>query len=101
MGRASFILIGNPKSMKESFGSTCHGAGRALSRNQAVKKAKGRAIWREMEDRGIIVRATGKRTLAEEIPEAYKDVSNVINVVHNAGLSERVAKLRPLGVIKG
>jgi len=101
MGRASFILIGTPKSMKESFGSTCHGAGRALSRHQAIKKAKGRAIWREMEDRGIIVRATGKRTLAEEMPEAYKDASNVVNVVHNAGLSEKVAKLRPLGVIKG
>jgi len=101
MGRASFILVGTPKSMKESFGSTCHGAGRALSRNQAVKKAKGRAIWREMEDMGIIVRATGKRTLAEEMPEAYKDASNVVNVVHNAGLSEKVAKLRPLGVIKG
>ncbi|MBW1916220.1 MAG: RtcB family protein [Deltaproteobacteria bacterium] len=101
MGRASFILVGTTKSMKESFGSTCHGAGRALSRNQAVKKAKGRAIWREMEDRGIIVRATGKRTLAEEMPEAYKDASNVVNVVHNAGLSEKVAKLRPLGVIKG
>jgi tRNA-splicing ligase RtcB len=101
MGRASFVLIGTEKGMAESFGSTCHGAGRTMSRHQAIKKAKGRAIWREMEDRGIIVRATGKKTLAEEMPEAYKDVSKVVNVVHNAGLSKKVARLRPLGVIKG
>ncbi len=101
MGRASFVLIGTEKGMQESFGSTCHGAGRILSRHQAIKKAKGRAIWREMEDRGIIVRATGRGTLAEEMPEAYKDVSNVVDVVHNAGLSKKVAKLKPLGVIKG
>jgi tRNA-splicing ligase RtcB len=72
-----------------------------MSRHQAMKKAKGRAIWREMEDKGIIVRATGRRTLAEEMPEAYKDVSEVVNVVHKAGLSKKIAKLRPLGVIKG
>lgn len=101
MGRASFLLIGTEKGMQESFGSTCHGAGRMLSRHQAVKKSKGRAIWREMEDAGIIVRATGRRTLAEEMPEAYKDVSNVVDVVHNAGLSKKIAKFRPLGVIKG
>ena len=101
MGRASFVLIGTEKGMHESFGSTCHGAGRIMSRHQAIKKAKGRAIWREMEDQGIIVRATGRSTLAEEMPEAYKDVSNVVDVVHNAGLSKKVAKLRPLGVIKG
>jgi tRNA-splicing ligase RtcB len=101
MGRASFVLIGTEKGMQESFGSTCHGAGRVMSRHQAIKKAKGRAIWREMEDIGIIVRATGRGTLAEEMPEAYKDVSSVVDVVHNAGLSKRVAKLRPLGVIKG
>lgn len=101
MGRASFVLIGTERGMKESFGSTCHGAGRVMSRHQAIKKAKGRAIWREMEDKGIIVRATGRGTLAEEMPEAYKDVSSVVNVVHNAGLSKKVAKLKPLGVIKG
>jgi tRNA-splicing ligase RtcB len=72
-----------------------------MSSHQAIKKAKGRAIWREMEDRGIIVRATGRGTLAEEMPEAYKDVSNVVDVVQNAGLSKKVARLRPLGVIKG
>jgi len=101
MGRASFVLIGTQKGMDEAFGSTCHGAGRVLSRHQAIKRAKGRAIWREMEDQGIIVRATGRGTLAEEMPEAYKDVSNVVEVVHNAGLSKKVARLRPLGVIKG
>jgi tRNA-splicing ligase RtcB len=101
MGRASFVLVGTERGMQESFGSTCHGAGRLMSRHQAIKKAKGRAIWREMEDRGIIVRATGRGTLAEEMPEAYKDVSNVVDVVHNAGLSKKVARLRPLGVIKG
>jgi tRNA-splicing ligase RtcB len=101
MGRASFILLGTEKGMQESFGSTCHGAGRLLSRHKAIKKAKGRAIWREMEDQGIIVRATGRSTLAEEMPEAYKDVSLVVDVVHRAGLSKKVARLRPLGVIKG
>ncbi|UCH80619.1 MAG: RtcB family protein [Nitrospiraceae bacterium] len=101
MGRASYVLVGTDQGMNESFGSTCHGAGRAMSRHQAIKKAKGRAIWREMEDMGIIVRATGRSTLAEEMPEAYKDVSHVVDVVHHAGLSRKVAKLRPLGVIKG
>ncbi len=101
MGRASFVLIGTERGMQEAFGSTCHGAGRLMSRHQAIKKAKGRAIRREMEDRGIIVRAAGRGTLAEEMPEAYKDVSDVVDVVHNAGLSKKVARLRPLGVIKG
>lgn len=101
MGRASYVLVGREKGMRETYGSTCHGAGRVLSRHQAIKKAKGRAIWREMEDKGIIIRATGRSTLAEEMPEAYKDISNVVDVVHNAGLSKKVARLRPLGVIKG
>ncbi|MBI5740338.1 MAG: RtcB family protein [Nitrospirae bacterium] len=101
MGRASFVLIGTERGMKESFGSTCHGAGRLMSRHQAIKRAKGRSIWREMQDLGITVRATGRGTLAEEMPEAYKDVANVVDVVHSAGLSKKVAKLRPLGVIKG
>lgn len=101
MGRASFVLIGTEKAMKETFGSTCHGAGRLMSRHQAIRQAKGRAIWREMEDRGIIVKAAGRETLAEEMSEAYKDISNVVDVVHNAGISLKVAKLRPLGVIKG
>jgi tRNA-splicing ligase RtcB len=101
MGRASFVLLGTEKAMKETFGSTCHGAGRVLSRHQAIKKARGRAIWRELEDKGIIARSSGRETLAEEMPEAYKDISNVINVVQNAGISKKVARLRPIGVIKG
>lgn len=101
MGRASFVLLGTNKAMQETFGSTCHGAGRVMSRHQAIRKAKGRAIWREMEDAGIFVRSAGRQTLAEEMSEAYKDISNVVDVVHRAGISKKVAKLRPLGVIKG
>jgi tRNA-splicing ligase RtcB len=101
MGRASFVLIGTHTAMKETFGSTCHGAGRVLSRHQAIKKAKGRAIWQEMENKGIMVMAAGRETLAEEMSDAYKDVSDVVDVVHKAGISTKVARLRPLGVIKG
>jgi tRNA-splicing ligase RtcB (3'-phosphate/5'-hydroxy nucleic acid ligase) len=101
MGRVSFVLLGTEKAMKETFGSTCHGAGRIMSRHQAIKKAKGRKIWREMEDKGIIVRSAGRETLAEEMSEAYKDVSDVVDVVHRAGISTKVARLRPIGVIKG
>lgn len=101
MGRVSFVLVGQQKAMQETFGSTCHGAGRLLSRNQAIKQAKGRSIKQEMAERGIIVRSAGKETLAEEMPEAYKDVSNVVDVVHDAGIARKVAKLKPMGVIKG
>jgi tRNA-splicing ligase RtcB len=101
MGRASFVLLGTEKAMEETFGSTCHGAGRVMSRHQAIRQAKGRAIWREMEDRGIIVKSAGRETLAEEMSEAYKDISNVVDVVHNAGISKKVARLRPMGVVKG
>ncbi len=101
MGRVSFVLVGTEKAMKETFGSTCHGAGRVLSRNQAIKQAKGRSIKQELEERGIIVKAAGKETLAEEMPDAYKDVANVVEVVHNAGIAMKVVKLKPMGVIKG
>jgi len=101
MGRASFVLLGTEKAMQETFGSTCHGAGRIMSRHQAIRRAKGRAIWREMEDKGIIVKSAGRETLAEEMSEAYKDISNVVDVVHNAGISKKVARLRPMGVVKG
>ncbi len=101
MGRASFVLVGSEKGMTDTFGSTCHGAGRVMSRHKAIKMAKGRAIWRELEDMGIIVMSAGRRTLAEEMSDAYKDISNVVDVVHNAGISSKVAKLRPLGVVKG
>jgi tRNA-splicing ligase RtcB len=101
MGRASYILLGTEQAMIETFGSTCHGAGRVMSRHKAMKAAKGRAIWREMEDKGIIVRAAGRGTLAEEMSEAYKDISDVVDVVHRAGISKKVARLRPMGVVKG
>lgn len=101
MGRVSFVLVGLDRAMQETFGSTCHGAGRLLSRTQAIKQAKGRSIKQEMAERGIIVRAAGKETLAEEMPDAYKDVSNVVDVVHNAGIARKVVRLRPMGVIKG
>jgi tRNA-splicing ligase RtcB len=101
MGRASFVLLGSEGGMRETWGSTCHGAGRVLSRHQAIKRAKGRAIWRELEDRGIIVMSKGRRTLAEEMSEAYKDISEVVEVVHRAGISRKVARLRPMGVVKG
>jgi tRNA-splicing ligase RtcB len=101
MGRCSYVLVGTEKAMEETFGSTCHGAGRVMSRHQATKAAKGRDIARELEDRGIIVKGASRGTLVEEIPEAYKDVNDVVNVVHQAGISKKVAKLVPLGVIKG
>jgi len=101
MGRASFVLLGTEQAMQESFGSTCHGAGRVMSRHQAIKQAKGRSIRKEMEEKGIIVRSAGRETLAEEMSDAYKDISNVVDVVHNAGISRKIARLRPIGVIKG
>jgi len=101
MGRCSYVLVGTEKAMEETFGSTCHGAGRVMSRHQATKVAKGRDIARELEDKGIIVKGASRGTLVEEIPEAYKDVNDVVNVVHQAGISKKVVKLVPLGVIKG
>jgi len=101
MGTSSYVLAGAQKAMEETFASTCHGAGRVLSRRQAIKASKGRAINRELEDRGIFVQSRGKTTLKEEISEAYKDVSLVVEAVHMAGLAKKVARLRPLGVIKG
>lgn len=101
MGRASYVLLGTQKAMEETFGSTCHGAGRLLSRHQAVKRAKGRAIWRELEDQGIVALSASRRTLAEEMSDAYKNISDVVDAVHGAGISRKVARLRPLGVVKG
>ncbi len=101
MGRASFVLCGTEKAMEETFGSTCHGAGRVMSRNQAKKTARGRDIVADMEKKGIIVRSSSRKTLYEEIPEAYKDVSEVVDVVHKAGIAKLVARMRPLGVVKG
>ena len=101
MGTASYVLVGTQKAMEETFGSTCHGAGRVLSRKAAIRASKGRAIHRELEDKGILVKWTGRSTLAEEMPEAYKDISQVVEVVHEVGISKKVAKLRPVAVVKG
>lgn len=101
MGRYSFVLLGTEAAMRETFGSTCHGAGRVLSRTAAVKAARGRRIADELAARGVIARATGRDALAEEMPEAYKDVKDVVEVVHRFGISRKVARLRPIGVVKG
>lgn len=101
MGRYSYVLVGTKRAMEETFGSTCHGAGRVQSRTQAKKASKGRPLNRELEDRGIFVMAASRATLVEEAPEAYKDVSQVVEVVHKAGISRKVARLRPWGVVKG
>ncbi len=101
MGRYSYVLVGSEGAMENTFGSTCHGAGRAMSRHKAKKTAKGRAIVRELEDKGIYVRASSRRTIDEEISEAYKDVTNVVDACQLAGISKKVALLRPIGCIKG
>jgi tRNA-splicing ligase RtcB len=101
MGRASWVLVGGPRSLERSFGTTCHGAGRCLSRTAATKAAQGRSIAHELERAGVIARSRSRDGLAEEQPAAYKDVDVVVDVVHRAGLSSKVARLRPLGVIKG
>ena len=101
MGRYSFVLVGTQMALEETFGSTCHGAGREMSRAQATKVARGRNIVGELLQKGIVVRGAGRATIAEEISEAYKDVETVVDVAHGAGISKKVAKLKPLGVIKG
>jgi len=101
MGTSSYLLRGTEQGMKETFGSSCHGAGRVLSRTAAIKAAKGRVIRQELEDQGIFARSAGKTSLMEEMPEAYKDVSAVVEVVHQAGIAAKVARMRPLCVIKG
>jgi tRNA-splicing ligase RtcB len=101
MGRYSFVLVGTERALTETFGSTCHGAGREMSRHQALKVAKNRNIVKELAAKGIIVRGAGRGTIDEEISEAYKDVEGVVEVCQGAGISKKVAKLKPLGVIKG
>jgi tRNA-splicing ligase RtcB len=101
MGRYSFVLVGTQAAMKETFGSSCHGAGRRMSRGAAKKRARGRPIFRELQAKGIWVRCDSKTTMAEEIPEAYKDVQGVVEVTEGAGLANKVAKITPLVVIKG
>jgi tRNA-splicing ligase RtcB len=101
MGRASYILVGIERAMQETFGSTCHGAGRMQSRSAAKKLLNGRDVLAALEARGITVRAGSMSGLAEEAPEAYKDVNSVVNVAHGAGISRKVARTRPIAVVKG
>jgi tRNA-splicing ligase RtcB len=101
MGRCSYLLAGTQKAMGETFGSACHGAGRLMSRGEAVRRARGRRIADELAAKGIWVRSSGKETLSEEMPEAYKDVEDVVGVMAGAGIARKVARFRPLIVIKG
>ncbi len=101
MGRYSYVAVGTEKAMEETFGSSCHGAGRNLSRTKALKEAKGRNLVEELNRKGIVIQAKGYKTIAEEMPGAYKDVSEVVDVMHKEGITRKVAKLKPVGVIKG
>jgi tRNA-splicing ligase RtcB len=101
MGSGSYVLTGTDKAFSDTFGSTCHGAGRVMSRTRAVKASRGRSIARELAGKGIVVMASGRGTLQEEIPEAYKDLDQVVDVVHRAGIAKKVARLKALGCIKG
>jgi tRNA-splicing ligase RtcB len=101
MGTGSYVLAGTQKAYEHTFGSTCHGAGRVMSRSQAVKAGRGRSIAKEMQQKGVLVMAAGKGTLSEEMPEAYKNLEDVVTVVHEAGLSRKVARLRAVGCLKG
>jgi tRNA-splicing ligase RtcB len=101
MGRYSYVLAGTEGAFRETWGSTCHGAGRRLSRSAAKRAYRGRRIREELESKGIILEAEGRDTVLEEVPEAYKDVAQVVDVVHGAGIARKVAQLVPIGVIKG
>lgn len=101
MGRYSFLLVGTQAAMRQTWGSTCHGAGRLMSRHEAIKKMSGSRVRQDLEERGIVVRARGRETLSEEASYAYKDVADVVQTCDGAGISRLVAKMRPLGVAKG
>ena len=101
MGRYSYVLAGTRGATEETFGSCCHGAGRVMSRSAAKKAARGRSVFQELADRGIWVRSDSRATVAEEISEAYKDVSDVVDVIHGAGLARKVVRIEPLAVVKG
>jgi tRNA-splicing ligase RtcB len=101
MGRNSYLLVGTQQAMDETFGSTCHGAGRLRSRHEAKRLVDFHALMKELEAKGIVVMASGHGTVVEEAPSAYKDVNDVVGVVHNAGIARRVCRMRPLGVVKG
>ena len=101
MGTCSYVLVGTERAMAETFGSTCHGAGRAMSRHAAKRNANAEELIHQLKEKGIHVHSASRSGLTEEKPEAYRDVSDVVDVVHNAGISRKVAKMIPIGVIKG
>ncbi|MFH1692088.1 MAG: RtcB family protein [Candidatus Omnitrophota bacterium] len=101
MGRNSYLLVGTQKAMDETFGTTCHGAGRLKSRHEAARTVRYQDLIKELDAKGIVTMASGHGTMIEEAPSAYKDVNEVVDVVHNAGLARRVARMRPIGVVKG
>jgi tRNA-splicing ligase RtcB len=101
MGRYSYLLVGTETAMEKTFGSTCHGAGRVMSRSQSKKRSQNINIDQEMAGRGVVARYQGRGTMAEEMPHAYKDVADVVETMDSAGVSKRVARFRPVGVIKG
>ncbi|MEO0079463.1 MAG: RtcB family protein, partial [candidate division WOR-3 bacterium] len=101
MGTSSYLLVGTERAAKETFASTCHGAGRVWSRNKAIAETKGRDIAAELRSQGIIVMAASREVLHEEVPDAYKDVDRVVDVCHRAGIARKIARMRPLGVVKG
>jgi tRNA-splicing ligase RtcB len=101
MGSGSYVLVGQQKAIQETFGSACHGAGRVMSRTQATKVSQGRSISQELADQGVLVMASSKGTLREEIPEAYKNVNDVVQVMHESGIATKVAKLKSIACIKG
>ena len=101
MGTASWVLVGAPRAMEETFGSVCHGAGRLLSRTAAKKGRDVSTVKRELLERGIYVKSETRDGILEEVPEAYKDVDEVVEIVHQAGLARKAARLIPMGVLKG
>ena len=101
MGTSSFILAGTEKGMKDTFGSACHGAGRRMSRHQAIKSWRGEDVLNRLKKQNILVRGHSWKGLAEEAPDAYKDVQDVINVMHATGIATKVAELKPLVCVKG
>jgi len=101
MGTASYILKGTETAMQKAFGSSAHGAGRAMSRHGALRQFRGNEIQKELADKGIVSKATSPKSLAEEAPGAYKDVESVIESVHNSGISLKVVRMEPIGVLKG
>ena len=101
MGTESYVLIGTQGAMQQTFGSTCHGAGRLMSRTKAKKSVRGEQLREQLLARGIVVQAGSLAGLAEEAPQAYKDVSRVVDIVTRAGIGDKVARLEPIAVIKG